>query len=271
MSSPQNQDLVFHNDGSLTSDSVLNSLDSYLSIISHTQGTSPAWLLNSLIENALIGTASLVNTDLKKTIKRSHVYVISFLHLEDFFISNCKRNGLDLSLVPNFTFIDCFTNLFSDISTPQNASEQVKKLFDLKILPQIKQDQKNVILVEFPEFLLSSTSITSNELLGHLSKVNKACQQMYTVVSQDSQVVDLSASNPLDPVYKTTDFLVKLYHRSFININLKPLPTGRAKDITGCLTISRGTHPYNVGSLVVTEREYIYLVTKEGSVKLFFR
>lgn len=272
--SVQNQDLVFHRDNSLISDLVLtNPTNSYLSIISHKRGTSPTWLLNSLIENSTNGSANLINSELKKKPRRSNVFFISFLHPEEFYKTNCIKNGIDLSSLPNFHFIDCFTNLFTDIVTNPSSpksGEEFKEYFESKVIPTIKPD--SVVFIEGPELLLSSTSISSNQILSVLTKLNRSCKQLFIVCGQEyPESFDLTSTNDLDPVFKTADFLIKLYHKSQLNINLKPLPTGRAKDITGCLTISKGTIPYEGISLQVWEREYIYLVSKDGNVKLYFR
>ncbi|CUM54560.1 uncharacterized protein AC631_05346 [Debaryomyces fabryi] len=276
MATSQQQDLVFFNDNSLISNGILKSSSSHCSIISHVQGTSPTWLINSLLENSLIGTACLVNNDLNRKIPdRSEVYFISFSHPKDFYIKNCKKNGLDLSLLSNFKFIDCFSDLFlNKIKNPNKASGEVSKLFE-NIINEINAsgNTNKVIFIESIEILLAATNIESKELLKQCFKINKLCRQLFVIVAQDyPQVIDLSASIPQDSVFKISDFLLKLYHRSQLNLNLQPLPTGRANDITGCITISKGAIPYeNIEGVEVIEKEYIYYVNKESSIKLFFR
>lgn len=277
MSNVQVQDLIFHNDHSLVSDAVLNQgSQSYLSIVSHEQGTSPSWLLNSLIENSLVGSSNLVNSELKRLPNgkcRSHVYFTSFLHPLEYYSSNCVKNGLDITKMENFTFIDAFSNLFTEVLTDDGKDQatQLRSFFKEKI-SSVVTDPKSIVFIEFPEILLTSTSITSNVLLSELNKINKICKQLFIISGQDyPQSIDLNVTNPNDLIFKVSDFLAKLYHKSQLNINLMPLPTGRAKDITGCITISQGTVPYVGTNLQVVEREYIYLVAKDGNVKLFFR
>lgn len=276
MATSQKQDLIFFNDNSIISDEILKSPSAHCSVISHLQGTSPTWLINSLLENALIGTAGLVNNDLTRKIpNRSEVYFISFSNSKDFYTKNCKKNGLDLSLVPNFKFIDCFSDLFIKlIKNPSKSTNEVLKLFD-QIINEIElsANSNKVIFIESLEILLSSTNINSNELLFQCFRINKLCRQMFVICAQDyPQLVDLSASVPEDSVFKITDFLLKLYYRSNLNLNLQPLPTGRANDITGCLTISKGAVPYqSVEGIEVIEKEYIYYVNKESNIKLFLR
>ncbi|KAG7665164.1 uncharacterized protein J8A68_001220 [[Candida] subhashii] len=270
-SSTPNQDLVFFRDNSLIHDKALESKSSYLSIISHVQGTSPNWLVNSLIENAITGTASLINNDLKKVSNRSKVVLISFLHSQDYYIKNCRKNGLDLSNDSNFKFIDCFSDLFIEqIKTPENAIKEVNGLFD-KISKSII-DPKTIVFIEAPEILLYCTDITSNDLLFNLIKLNKLCRQLFVISSKDyPQYVDFDSRNPKDATYKITDFLIKLFHRSQLNISLQPLATGRAKDITGSLVVSQGSIPFDIPQIHINEKEYIYNITKDSNVKLYFR
>ncbi|EGW30730.1 uncharacterized protein SPAPADRAFT_141731 [Spathaspora passalidarum NRRL Y-27907] len=270
MSSNQpQQDLIFFTDNSLIPSDVLSSQASYLSIITHVQGTSPTWLINSLIETALMGTASVVNSDLKRIPKRSNVLVASFSHPHEFYVRNCKKNGLDLSSNPQFEFVDCFSTLFTElVSKPSDAKRDVDALFD-KIVKRVTNPNM-AVFIEAPETLLYATNISSSDLLFNLTKINKNCRQLYVISSKDyPQYVDFDTTNPQDVSFKTTDFLVKLHHRSSLNITLEPLSTGRAKDITGSITISRGSIPYE--TVKVNEREYIYHVTKDSNVKLYFR
>lgn len=270
MSSPQIQDLILFDDNSLILDSILTSSSSYLSLISHLQGTSPIWLTNSLIENSLNGTAILVNKDLThKVSNRADVFFISFVKPKDFYVKACKKNGIDLSNIKSFNFIDCFSDLFTkQIHNPANASALMQTLFE-SIISKIEKSKSAIVFIESPELLLFSTNIESSQLLTYLNRMNRLCRQLFVIVSQDQPLIDWSITNKHDPIFKFSDFLAKLYHRSSLNINLLPLSTGRAKDITGCLTISKGSIPYD--KLKVSEKEYVYYVSKESSVKLFFR
>ncbi|ODV77768.1 uncharacterized protein CANTADRAFT_22891 [Suhomyces tanzawaensis NRRL Y-17324] len=275
--SNQQQDLIFFQDNSLLSEEIITSESSVLSVISHVQGTSPSWLLNSLIENGLNGTATLINNDLnKKRSNRAEVFFVSFLHSKDFYIQNCKKNGLDLGHFTNFHFIDCFTNLFTKyIKDFKESSRGVSEIFG-QIEKQVEAvgGTRKIVFIEGLELLLLSNAGKANDLLSHILKLNRKCRHLLVVSAQDSpQIVKLHANTTQDPAFEVSDFLVKLYHRSQLNINLQPLATGRANDITGSLTISRGSVPVEsiIPGLRVVENEYIYHVTKDASIKLFYR
>lgn len=274
MSSPQEQDLVLFKDNNVITDKILNSSSSYLSVISNAEGTQPTWIVNTLIENAMVGTASQVNKDLNKRVpRRSDVIFISFSNPEDIYLKGCKKVGLELARDSNFQFIDCFTELFTKyITNPEDALTQVKSLFK-SITDTIDKtnNSKRMIFLENPEILLYGTNISSIDLSHLITKLNRQCRNLFLITNQVSpQIVNLSNENMMDPSYKSTDFATKLHQKAHLNIHLEPLTTGRAKDITGILTVSKGAVPFDNG-IVVDEKSFTYNVSKESNIKLYFR
>ena len=274
MATNQQQDLIIYRDNSIVSNKLLDSDESSLTMVSYVDETQASWFTNTIVENSLYGTAVLVNKELRKTPKRSDVYVISFSNNKEFYVKAIKKCGLDLEKDKNFHFIDCFTDLFTkQITDPINACNQVNKLFDsiMKTIEAETSSNKKTIIIENPEYLLSATKTSSIELLNHMVRLNRLCRHLIIISShRQPQNVDLNVGDVLDPTYKTTNFLAKLHQRCNLNIYLEPLTTGRANDITGILTISRGGIPYQSG-LVIAEREYIYHISKESNIKLYFR
>lgn len=275
MTSTQQQDLSIFKDNSIISDHVLSSPNSYLTLISHVEGTQPTWFVNSLIESSLQGTSALINKDLnKKTINRSELYMISFLNNEDYYVRNLKKNGLDLTRESKFKFIDCFTDLFTKIITdPDNSIADIDRLFESihKQISTSKSDKK-IIILESPEILLTSTNISSIKLNNLILKLNRLCRNLYIITSHDHpQVVDVGNQDINDPSFETTDFLIKLHHKTNINIHFEPLTTGRADDITGILTVSKGSLPFKETSIAINEKSYTYNVSKESNIKIYFR
>ncbi|CAX41981.1 subunit of Elongator complex, putative [Candida dubliniensis CD36] len=298
------QDLIFFKDNSLISKKILNNeintksknSNSYLSVITYNQSTSPNWLINGLIEDTLFGNASksLNNHELSNVSNESisntnrRIMVISFLHNKEFYIKNCKRIGINLEdkqeKEGKFQFIDYFNDLFINlIKNPNDALKDINKMFDdiINNSSLDKNDDDNgsdvdVIILEGVEILLFATNIASNELLFNINRLNKKCRQLFVVSSKDclkkhEELVTPSA----DPMVKINEFLIKLLHRSQLNITLEPLITGRAKDITGSLIISKGCIPYDDNdenlSVSINEKEYVYHITKDSQVKLFYR
>lgn len=274
MSTSQEQDLVFYNDGTLVSEVILNSCDSYLSLILHLQGTSPQWLLYSLIENSLVGTAGTVNNDLNRKIpNRSEVFCISFLNSYEHFLKNCKKNGLDLATTSNFKFFNFFDDLFTRrITKTLDCSAEVEKLFE-EVSNEMKKSATNrkILFVEGAEILLSATTLQSNDLLKHIFRLGQACRQTFIISRNDSpQVFDIASEYRSSPVYQCTDFLSRVCHQAQLIINLMPLATGRSEDVTGSITVCKGLLPIFDDCLRVQEERFLYRVTKESNVKLYY-
>lgn len=271
--SVQQQDLVYFDDNSLVSNSILEESHNLLHIISYSEGTAPTWLVNSLVENSLVGTANTINRDLNKKVpSRALVIYVSFSQNESLVLKSCRKNGLDLENTTGFQFVDCFSQLFTkEIPNPTSAGAHIKKIFEnIKQAIQKDKGEKKVVIIEKVELLLAATDLTSNELNFLLLDLNRLCNLLIVVIDTSSALVNLHSVEPSDPVFKITDFYVKLHHKSSLNVSLLPLSTGKAKDITGCLAVAKGAVPPG-NRLAVMEKEYVYHVTKEGSVKLFFR
>lgn len=271
MTSVPEQDLALFADHSILPDSYLKLKPCQLGTIAHVQGTSPAWLVSSLIENAIIGTATTTNRDINKKIpNRSHVVYISFTNTKSVVVKNCKRNGLSLDTDKNFTFHDCLTDLFTKhIKDTSKSKEAVQKFFgDLRTAIENISHELTLIILENPELLLAATDFDSNSLIYFILSLQTISNSVFVIINAEPSLIDFDSVLTTEVVPKVADFFVKLLHKSSINVNLLPLATGRAEDITGCLTISKGAVP---SPTAVAENEFIYNVTKEGSVKLFFR
>lgn len=268
----QQQDLVFFSDNSIISDHSFVSGNKNLHIISHQEGTNPSWLVTSIVENSLIGTANLVNRELnRKTPNRSLVTFASFIHPRDFWLRLSRKQGVDLDANSNFNYLDCFSDLFTkQIPNPAIAKEHISKLFDgICIAVEKLKLEKKVVVVECPELLLAATDVSSSDLISHLRRVASHCNTLFVVINTETPFTSVGGALPDDPVFRISDFYVKLHHMSSLNISILPLSTGRAKDITGCLTVARGAQSANPVTNVV-EKEYMFHIAKE-SVKLYYR
>ncbi|KAG7194229.1 uncharacterized protein KQ657_004947 [Scheffersomyces spartinae] len=267
----QQQQLVFFNDHSIipeTSDED----SSIVGIISESPGTSAAWLVATLIENSLQGSANHINSELSKRRIKSPTLFISFKHVGDFYKKLCKRNGVDLATIKDFQYVDLFTDLFTKHipsgTTTAATNKHLTSMFD-NVIGGIKSTP--VIFVEYPEILLTTTDISPNELLVQLDRLCKLSSRTFVLLSTDRTLIDFSLTDSSDPVFKVSDFISKLYHRSNINIYCQPLATGRANDLTGTLCISRGPNVIEPRTLNVASRDYLYHINRDGNVKLYLR
>ncbi|KAH3674246.1 hypothetical protein WICPIJ_009646 [Wickerhamomyces pijperi] len=239
--------------------------------ISHVQGTSPTWLVNYLIDNALYDTCLLNEGQSTRSSVKSGVVFISLINDSKTYEAGLKKLGVDLKSIPQFQFIDLFTDLFTKVQ-PQEP-QSIAKLFDSEVFPHISKTKKPIIFIEGLELLLLSTQITSIQLLGYLSQLTSLSKSLFLITPSDSELHDITTINTQSSrQHQYHDFLIRVLHRTNLNIALRPLSTGKAKDVTGTLTISRGSVPFEgLDGLEILEREYLYLVSRDNSVKLFFR
>lgn len=233
--------------------------------ITHTQGTSPAWLVESLVENGLFGTCS-INADGKASRSlRGDVVLISLVHDEGFY--DLKRNSIALGETPQFHFVDLFTDLFGKVGDV----EHLNKTFD-QLASQIDQytSEHKTVLVEGLEFLIGATQLTASHILNQLTKLQRVSQAIFVILAADKELVQLKVNDSSLIEFRMNELLTRLIHRSHLAISLRPLETGKAKDVTGTLTISRGALPFE-GSTEVMEKEYLFLTSKDQQTKLFLR
>jgi elongator complex protein 6 len=254
----QNQDLVLFSDNSIIPE--IN----FCSLITHTQGTSPSWLVDVLIENGLYNTCAINHEKKQRKTAKADVMFISLLHDSKFY--DLKRIGVELGEVKEFHFVDLFTDLFTKVTDVESVSE----IFD-QLASQLSSytNKDKVVLIEGIEFLLASTAISSTQLLNQIIKLQKKSTALFIVSSADKELIDVKVNNVQLPEFKTNDFLLRFIHRSHLVISLRPLDTGRAKDVTGTLTISRGALP--LSNIQVLEKEYLFFVSRDQPTKLFFR
>lgn len=274
----QNQDFALFSDNSILPAATINQNGSLTCTkIGYVQGTSPAWLLVSLIENSIARSASLINRDLVRgdMSKKPAVVFVSFLHPRDFYTKLVKRVGLDLDSESSFHYVDCFTDLFTDsIKNPANARDSILNMFRVKVSDVLNklQTQGIILFIESPETLLYCTDISASDLSQCMFSIASLANKVFVVCAQtEAPMISDTALQPDDAYYKLADFLVKLTYQSHICAHLEPLATGRAVDITGCLTICRGSLPMTFSTPLLVEREYVYHVSNDMAVSLSFR
>ncbi|KAG7843962.1 hypothetical protein KL941_004444 [Ogataea angusta] len=244
----QQQDLVVFEDRSILPKSDPD--HNYCTLVLYKASTRPTWLNVALVENSLFGTCYVNKTPISDR-STAPVVFASLSVDETTYRKQLARLKGDLA---GFKYVDLF-NSYQDWYTK----------ISLEVDRQSKVDKPNVF-IENPEFLLFLTDITVDKLLAQLRKLNTKCN-LYLISSSDESLMEYSDS-PDDLATVHATFLTKLAHRTSLILSLRPLRTGRAEDVTGELTIGRGL----IGSpKKIVEREYLYLINKEGTVKLFYR
>ncbi|KAH3663312.1 hypothetical protein OGAPHI_005302 [Ogataea philodendri] len=244
----QQQDLVVFEDHSIVPRS--SSEYHYLTLILFNSATRPTWLVTALVENSLFGTCYLNKSPISRR-SSTPVVLASLNTAESTYRKQLARLKGDLA---EFKYVDLLSNY-------SNWFEMLSAQID-----QLAKKGKPNVFLENPEFLLFLSDTKVDTLLLQLQKLNAKCN-LFLISSNDESLLEYSEI-PDDLATIHTSFLTKLVHRSNLLMSLRPLKTGRAVDVTGELTICRGLID---SPQKVAEKEYLYLVNKEGTVKLFYR
>ncbi|AHY76768.1 AQG_2a_G0043920.mRNA.1.CDS.1 [Saccharomyces cerevisiae] len=273
MSSVQRQDLVLFSDQSVLPAHFFQDSNSHnLFFITHQSCTQPLWMINALVETHVLGSPSSLNessSSMLPSSTRSHAVLASFIHEQNYF-----TNSLNKLKIPsnNYNVLDFLSDFI--VNNIHNKPRD-KILSDVlaKFSAAIQNNPTDtIVIIEQPELLLSLVSgLTCSELNNKfITPLLRQCKVLIIVSNSDIFNIDeydasVHSSN-LQNFYKSS------FIKSMINLNLNPLKTGFAKDVTGSLHVCRGGAPIATSntSLHVVENEYLYLNEKE-STKLFYR
>lgn len=268
MSTPQRQDLIIFNDQTVIPSELVSNGKHHMFLVTSTIATQPLWLINALIETKVLGAPFSLNRSATERTALAHLEssltIASFIHERDFYRNALQKLKIDAN---SYELLDMLINFVL-----KNNDKPRNKILD-GLVELFPTDIKSTIVLEQPELLLSLLDgLTSDDLNNKLIlPLMKKCGLL--IVSSN---IDAFQNNENDPLENTRDanecsrFLTSLIYKSIVILNLRSLETGRAKDVTGSLVISRGGQYSNNLSVHVIENEYLYLTEKE-TTKLFYR
>lgn len=260
------QDLVIYSDGSITAPpNIAFGKEHTFNLLLYTEFTKCTWFEIALMQNSLLDICYINSTT---------------SHQDSYCWQNPKCNVLFASFGNGSeVYFKQFQKYMKIDMTRGNGAfkfitfleEDIEKWFDILQMEAAKltQDKSRAlnIFLEDPQLLLFLKNYDEDEIISRLAKLNEIANIYVTAPSDKSLLQFTQLSDDLATVY--TSFIMKLLHRSNLIVRLKPLKTGRAEDITGELIINKGVIDHS--KLQVLEREYLYVIGKEGSVKLFYR
>lgn len=170
-----------------------------------------------------------------------------------------------LSQTGQFAFVDCFS------SSP--SLEEIRK----NVQRTTTSNKKVLLVLDNPDILLATTSTTSLELQTFLMTLRSEPHVHATVlaVSADLPNVSAAVSETKSPIEaETAAFTTAQAHASRWVLAVRELETGAAKDVSGVLRITRGGNSFGWDQEdheVAKEAELLYLVQRDGTVKVFGR
>lgn len=185
---------------------------------------------------------------------------------------------------PSYSKKPCPTFLYSFSETEQTYSKYVvkyitqnKEMFNfISFLADssISEDKWNIDLCKKIEKSLETSASTPTVILENPELLLSIIPDL-TIPKLLSQIMEIQKVATLYIISSTTsinssDFINSLLHRSSIIISLTALTTGRADDITGILSISKGPVHDCVKSKKLCDRQYAYFVST-NNVKLYYK
>ncbi|CCE61640.1 hypothetical protein TPHA_0A05660 [Tetrapisispora phaffii CBS 4417] len=268
MNTAQKQDLLIFSDHSVISNQMCNGSTHDLILVTHSEATSPTWLLNALVETIVFGVPyslkAEANSSQHQVGKSSsrNVSLCSFVHDLKFVENSLMKLKIDVN---QCTFIDCMTNFI--VNNIGKSNEVTLKT----LVEKFPTNTNGTIFLEQPELLLSLLDdLTSDQLQKmFIIPLMKKCGLL--IIASNTGLVAIDEDHiAAKELTEFKRFFISNMHKALVIMNLKPLDTGRAKDITGTLRITRGGKHNSYDKIHPVENEYLYL-TKRDSTKLFYR
>lgn len=256
MSAVQRQDLVVFSDHSVVSNEIFQEGFHHLTTITASPFTSPTWLINSLVESQILGRAYSLNADSSAVQGPSRAVTVgSFIHEPQVF-----HNALGkLKIAPQkYKIVDLVTDL-----VVKSLGKPRSKVYS-EILQKFPTQNQSVIVLEQPELLLSLLDGSSSDEIHSqlITPLMKRCSVLILATNVYDEGEDVTRDS-----LEFSRFTLSCLYKSIVVMNLRPLETGRANDVTGTLRITRGGTRSPVH---VVENEYLYLNQKE-TTRLFYR
>lgn len=177
------------------------------------------------------------------------MYLDTFLAQDE--VRLISIQGLDITRHSKlFTFIDAF-------STAVTLDSLLDSLPD-------DPTTKPLLILDTPTLHLATNPTDSlTTFLLHLRSKSHA-----TILASNVDLPLLQTSTPLEVA--TANFLTTQAHAARMVMGVRELETGAAKDVSGVLRVTKGGDWDEEGELVA-EKELLYLVQRDGNVKVFNR
>lgn len=149
----------------------------------------------------------------------------------------------------------------------------------IKKLSHAGSESKILLVLDCPDVLLASASGTAQQLNLLVLRMRSLVHSVLLVCSADQPLLlpvvenDGMHATPLET--EGSRFLTQQAHNARLVMSVRELATGAARDVSGVLRVTRSccASDENEGQLdsTIPEMEALYLVQRDGSVKVFQR
>lgn len=209
-----------------------------------------------LVESGTFGVVTCTNETngswlliqfLKRLSRHSKVLLVSCINDRDFYVQSLKRQGVNASANPNINVVSVL-----------GEKPDFKRLLDATT-------PDTIVILENIDLWVAGGLVDVQEVAKFVTQMQLGSKSVLCLLQADFPLID-----PNEPSMLTTNHTnlgVQLLHQAHYVLTLRPLPTGRADDVTGRLRVSRGPKSCFLEGVTVDEREYLYFI-KGDQVKI---
>lgn len=204
--------------------------DRTFGLITATNDVNGSWILTQLV---------------KRLGRQEKVTLITAINDKEFYTEALRRQGIKLQALPNVRIVSLLGNPVDNLL--QYA------------------DKDTMVILENPDLWSATGSMDVQNVVKTIFQLQQESRAVLCLIQADTPLLEAADSSLLNTNH--TNLGIQLLHQTDYIITLRPLPTGRADDVTGILHVSRGARSTSVA---VDEKEYLYFIKGE-QVKITLR
>ena len=208
-----------------------------LTLISGTLGATTSWLVLQVLSSIPTGD--------------THITLFSWLHSPSFWRECARKLPLDLHKIKLHNYLsEPLPASLLDLSEQITASSSPNRL-----------REEGTLVLDGLDFVLASTSHSSQELLSLISSLRGRFGRVIVTVQADAPFLHMQGT-PLE--VSQASLVISLAHQARTIFSLRDLETGPAKDVSGILRVGPGGQ-----EAVGNGKECLYLVSADANVRVF--
>ncbi|TGO44213.1 hypothetical protein BOTNAR_0895g00020 [Botryotinia narcissicola] len=215
------------------------------------------------------------------------VVFLSLMRDMGFWREGARKINLDLDKLTQqsrFLFLDGLSSLHLPQTQPPTPGAgapltspllpSISNLLTKAITSLSSSPGKIILILDSPDFLIASTPTpeTATQELHSLLLSLRSLPPIHSTILTLSIDTPLLTPHPQTPLATNTSaFTTTLAHEADLILSTRLLDTGAARDVSGVLRITAGGNPSEDGKEGVEEKELLYFVGGDGSVRVFER